>query len=313
MLLYVPFLLAALAFAPAVAGERHELAVELPDGSIVERSYRLLLPPGIGESERVPAVLVLHDAGGDGEGFLAHFGWEATAAEARFAVIALDALPLDPGIPPHPLHNPRVWNAGQAGDRPRRDPPDDISYAVSATTTAAERHPIDPRRVYAVGFGNGGSMAQRLVMQRPEHFAGMASIAGALHARARVTRPRPAYLLFGEADPLGPLEGGTVPSPWFPGLEAPPVAHTVEAWHAGLRCPADSEPVVHAGDVTRQVWRACADETALAFVLVRGLGRNWPGTGPGPLPARIVGPASDALFAPWDIWEFFEEHRRSGG
>lgn len=302
--------LSALLFAfEALASERHSLDIARPDGPAIDRGYHLLLPGDIAADERVPAVLALHDAGGDGESFIARFGWEGTVADARFAVIALDALPLDPALPPDALQNPRVWNAGQAGDRQRPDPPDDLSYAVAAVEAAIERHPIDPERIYAIGFGNGGSMAQRLAMQRPERLAGVASVAGALYARARVTRPLPAYLLFGDSDPQGPIEGGPVPSPWFPGLESPPVTRTVETWHAGLRCPADSEPVVSDGDVTRQIWRPCADGTVLAFVLVQGLGRNWPGTGPGPLPTRIAGPSSDALFAPWDIWTFFEEHR----
>ena len=62
-----------------------------PDGSKVDRNYHILMPPNLRRGERPPAVILLHDAGDDALAAVYRHGWIATAAQARFAIIAPEA------------------------------------------------------------------------------------------------------------------------------------------------------------------------------------------------------------------------------
>lgn len=81
--------------------------------------------------------------------------------------------------------------------------------------TAVKRYPVDPRKLIALGFSQGGVMAYALALSEPERFAGLValsswlppSLAGQLPPAAGRDR-LPTLVHHGSADQMIPIERG---------------------------------------------------------------------------------------------------------
>lgn len=283
------------------AAEPESATIEFKDsvGRDAARGYIHLSPDPNGEDERLPGILALPNAGESAADFLQRYGWFHTAPEARVVFIVLEATPVDQSIPGHRLRNPWKWRAAL-----------DLPYIEAMATAAKERHGIDPKRLYLLGFGQGASMAQQAYLEMSDRITGLAAIGGALRSSGIVQRPGPVYLLFGTDDPFNPVKGGASRSPFGEPRISPPIAHTVTSWVTGLGCTDPVPAITEDGNVERKVWSRCAPGGAVQAIMVDGLGHVWPGTGKSWLTERVAGPPNDAVYAPWDIWNFFEAERQ---
>ena len=120
-------------------------------------------------------------------------------------------------------------------------------------------------------------------------------------------RPISMIYVAGAADPLVPLEGGVVESPWGELEERPPVIRSVETWAAWLGCPPEPQLVSDRGGVRRVRYGPGEQGGEVEFVTIADAGHVGPG-GPAILAERIAGPTTDKLNATDTIWEFFERH-----
>ncbi|MGH9362695.1 MAG: alpha/beta hydrolase, partial [Thermoanaerobaculia bacterium] len=80
---------------------------------------------------------------------------------------------------------------------------------------ALERYPIDPERLVALGFSQGGAMAYDLVLRNPGRFAGLTALSSWFPAELAADiekRPEheglPVLILHGTRDPLLEVERG---------------------------------------------------------------------------------------------------------
>src|SRR5690349_7841652 len=87
------------------------------------------------------------------------------------------------------------WNDARRADTfpARTENIDDVGFTRALIEELTRTHDIDPARVYAVGYSNGGQMVMRLAHEAPELIAGAAVIAA--------TMPAPENFLFNEAAP----------------------------------------------------------------------------------------------------------------
>src|SRR5262249_43015032 len=109
-------------------------------------------------------------------------------------------------------------------------------------------------------------------------------------------------------DPLLPLDGGTVVSPWSGQAEArPPVRETLEKWAKALGCPAGPRPVGDENGVRTVAYGPCRGGVEVPAVTVARVGHHWPG-GRGQLKRSLAGMPSDRFNANEAIWEFFRRH-----
>src|SRR3954464_8816369 len=90
------------------------------------RSYRAHVPPG--HAGPLPAVVMLHGAGGTAAWTLAETGWASVANREGFLVVLPEATRPDPPLPPSFLQNPQVWNDGSAHGEPPRPNVDDVAF-----------------------------------------------------------------------------------------------------------------------------------------------------------------------------------------
>ncbi|MEL6716339.1 MAG: prolyl oligopeptidase family serine peptidase, partial [Planctomycetota bacterium] len=72
------------------------------------------------------------------------------------------------------------WNASPACCDVAQLGVDDLTYLTDLIDTLVAGGSVDPRKVYAVGFSSGGFMAYRLLLEQPELFAGVATVAGSV-------------------------------------------------------------------------------------------------------------------------------------
>ena len=96
----------------------------------------------------------------------------------------------------------------------RRDHIDDVAFVRTVIEKLTATHGIDPERVFAVGYSNGGQMVMRLAHEAPELIAGAAVIAATMPAPDNFlvaeapAVPMPVLLIHGTKDPIVPYTGG---------------------------------------------------------------------------------------------------------
>lgn len=144
-----------------------------------------------------PFLLLLHGLGGEGTSLVFLLGQTFDGV-----VAAPDGL-LD-------SQGRRFWNATDACCDFDQRHPDDVAYLGAVIETAVREHSVDPKRVYVVGYSNGGFMAHRLACEFDGRIAGIVSIAGASPRHLQCPGPVPRVLqIHGDKDTTVPYQGGT--------------------------------------------------------------------------------------------------------
>ena len=274
------------------------------------REYILHVPASCDRERPLPLVLVFHGGGGTAKLAALSTRWSDKADRVGLFVVYPEGIRPEPERPATFLRNPPFWNAGSGIGCAGRENVDDVGFIRSLLDELGEALPVDPRRTYAVGFSNGASMAFRVAMELSERFAAIAPVSGLLwRQEPRPTRPVPMIYITGTADPLNPLDGGSIRSPWGKLEARVSVTRSVETWASWLNCPAEPR-VISDRDGVRRVRYGPGDQgSEVEFITIADAGHVWPG-GPEILAERIAGKRTDKLNATDAIWEFFERHRR---
>lgn len=257
-----------------------------------------------------PLVLMFHGAGATADIASRQSGWDAVADREGFWVAYPEGTARDPAAPPAFRLNPQAWNDGSGRGHTARRNTDDLGFVVALLDRLAEELPVDAARVYATGFSNGASFAFRLGAEHPARIAAVAAVAGHCWvAPGRLDPPVSLLYLVGDADPLNPLEGGEVTTPWGTREHHPAPRDSFDRWAAALGfTPALA---VSADEPGLRLWRLGPGPggAEAAYGIVEGLGHVWPG-GARFLPAKLVGPAATAVRGTEVAWTFLSQHRR---
>lgn len=163
---------------------------------------------------------------------------------------------------------------------------------------------IDPARIYANGLSNGGGMSFMLSCTLADRFAAFGSVSGAYLLpwdECQPSRPMPAILFHGTADPIVPFQGG--PSSAF-AIPFPAVPEWVNALAQRNGCDASPAVLPAAGSVSGIQFTHCAAD--VIFYTIAGGGHAWPGSEP--LPESIVGRTTQDMDATRVMWDFFQQH-----
>lgn len=153
---------------------------------------------------------------------------------------------------------------------------------------------IDPKRVYATGFSNGGRMSYRLGCEAADVFAAIAPIAGTksfpdLNNTPGCVPTRPLSLI----DFMGSADSRIAAQPG-----------QIAEWVALNGCT-DTAPseVYRNGEHYCVAYTQCEAETSVTYCVVDGGGHCWPGTTPCPLGSSS---SASELSANELMWELFE-------
>ena len=160
---------------------------------VASGSYRIVLPPQASTGRLVGAIMYIHGYQGSAEETIADPGLLAVALRLGVALIA-------------PEGAGRTWSYPGSPARNR----DEFAFVGQVLDDVAQRFPIDPGRILASGFSQGGSMAWYLACRMPTRFAAFAPIAGAFWEPLpeRCEGPRPSLIhVHGTSDATVPLAG----------------------------------------------------------------------------------------------------------
>lgn len=208
LLVSLALLLAAAAYflyAPAPSGsaegyQRHTL--QLLDRS---RSYSVFVPPQVAPGARV--MLALHPSRATGDMMRSQVGGSLERLAQRDGTIVV----YPDGFEGH-FNDCRLAATYSA----RTQQIDDIGFLRSIVERLVIEHGIDPQRVDALGYSNGGHMALRLALEAPDLVRGVVTVAAnmpttdnqaCVPTSATATR---IVLIQGTDDPVNPYLGGEV-------------------------------------------------------------------------------------------------------
>ncbi|MFD8542951.1 alpha/beta hydrolase family esterase [Streptomyces sp. NPDC059649] len=274
----------------SVAPTREKLRV---DGRT--REYLLHRPTAHGDGPR-PLVIAFHGRGSTAS-YLREQSRLDADARARGMLIA------------YPEGLGKLWGAGTRATARRPDPDVDVRFAKALIDELVRTERADPKRVYVVGFSNGGSMALRVAAEHPGLLAGAAAVSGELptgNAVVKPTGPVPLVIIYGADDRVRPLAGMPSPSPAPAGEE--PVTPTMSARDSAAAfaavggATASPKTKAEAG-YDRTVWRLKAPGATVQLLVMHDAGHAWPGSRIKP-PAGF-GRTSTALNATSTILDFF--------
>jgi len=266
---------------PASALEPGDQALTLMHDGL-ERRFLIHVPPSYDNTRAVPLVLNFHGATSNAEQQRSLFSQMDATSDAKGFIVV------------YPEGIGASWNAGACcGDAMAQDV-DDVGFALALVEDVKGRACIDPKRVYATGFSNGGRMSYRLGCEAADVFAAIAPVAGTKSFPDLENTPgcepsRPLSLIdfMGSADSRISAQPGQV-----------------EEWVAFNGCT-DAAPaeVYRNGEHYCLAYSQCEAGTSVTYCVVDGGGHCWPGTSP-----CVLGATSTAseLSANELMWEVFE-------
>ena len=187
--------------AYAASGTLARRALSLKD---MNRTYVQYVPRNLKANS--PLLFVFHGSGGDGQGMREITGeeFDELADANSFVVIYPDGFQT-------------TWNDCRKGSpQPARQMNiDDKSFIDAMIEKQVADNRIDRKRIFAAGWSNGGQLAYRLALERPEQFAGVASISASRPTDENLActptgKPMAVMIINGTADPINPFNGGMV-------------------------------------------------------------------------------------------------------
>jgi len=260
------------------------------------RRYLLYVPESYDPSVPTPLVITLHGFAQWPANQAGVSRWNDLADEYGFIVV----YPAGTGFP----MRWRTWGAPGSATEPMQD----VAFISDLIDKLSDEYNIDPARVYANGLSNGGGMSFALSCKLSERIAAFGSVAGAYSfpwAACNPSRPVPAIIFHGTADPIVPYQGGpSGPS----GFTFPYIPDWVATLANRNGCDAAPQALPASGDVSGVQYTSCAGEV-IFYTIAEG-GHSWPGGGY--LPKIIVGNTSHDIDASRAIWDFFQQHPLRG-
>lgn len=313
-LLTLPVLvLVGCASAPSPGSLENRGTFELSIGSALDgytRSYRLHIPEVPRPMEPVPLVVVLHGAFSTSAAMEKETGFSNLADREGFVVAYPDGIGIF-GLLQH-------WNAGHCCGKAAADELDDVGFVATVIEDVKRFAPIDPRRIYMVGFSNGAMLTHRFAAERPELLAGAAPLAGAIGSAVdaessawQMPSPRapvPMIMFHGLADTTVPY-GATTGNDTTRGRDYTSAADALRFWSSHNGCERHQRaPVPAFLGVVLDSWSDCVDDAAVQLYTLGDWGHRWPR-------AALTDEtgAGDAYYgfdAAEIIWSFFKQHER---
>ena len=188
------------------------------------------------------------------------------------------------------------WATGIRG-RPRVN---DVLFVSDLLTHLQSVLCIDPLRIYATGFSNGGGMTNVLACTLAGRLAAFAPVSGSYPpypGGCHPVRPVPLLEFHGTADPVVPYNGSM-------SNQFPPILTWLRGWATRDGCTSGPTVFYKQANVTGLEWTNCQGNATVIQYRISGEGHVWPHVTfnkPG-------GTAVSSLSASALIWSFFQQH-----
>ena len=250
------------------------------------RTHRLHVPPSYVPSQATMLVLNFHGLFESAED-IEQISQMTPVSDAQGFIVA------------YPQGKSSSWNAGACCAPSSNQDVDDVQYVRDLIDSLTATHCIDPRRIYATGFSNGGMLSHRLGCELSDRIAAIGGVAGTIAVPSCTPgRSVPVAHFHGTSDFVVPFNGGGAGN-------AESVDTTIQGWVQRNGCTDTSPAVVfQEGDATCEEYSSCNEGAAVRLCTLQGGGHQWPGgesAGPG-------GTLNMDISASQTLAEFFAAH-----
>ncbi|NIM94077.1 MAG: hypothetical protein GTO18_10255 [Anaerolineales bacterium] len=269
----------------------------------VERIYYVHLPSTTAPREPWPVLLFFHGFRYPVEPMRELIEYDALAEEQGFVAV-------------YPLGYHEMWQSDESISN--RYATDDIEFVNAIIDEIQDDLPVDPKRIYAVGFSNGGFFSSRLACELSDRIAAFGSVAGTM-SDALLELPEPCAPP--APVPIVYIHGTEDDRVYFyqesqGGLSASgalmSIPDTIDFW-LGINACGESPTVEDIPDVpddgtqvTKEFYGDCQEGAEVVLYAIEGGGHTWPGNMDYAEAAREVGVGliSADLDATNALWEF---------
>jgi polyhydroxybutyrate depolymerase len=273
--------------APVAQGKSADFTIT-SDG--MQRTYRLHVPVAYDPYTMTPLVLSMHGYTGHAAEQEHDFGQSVQADREHFLVV-------------YP----------QARDRPDNGEPEwategkysptvnDVLFFRDLLTKLQQQLCVDARRIYAIGYSNGGGMANLLACKLAGRVAAVVPVDAAIYeipGGCHPGRPVPYLEFHGTDDSTVPYTGGT-------NLSFVAVMQTMQEWAKRNGCASSPTTFFQQADVTGLKWSGCQGGVTVEHYRVAGGGHQWPGVKLSPSNIDL-GRATTTISATELSWQFFK-------
>jgi polyhydroxybutyrate depolymerase len=274
--------------------------VNKTNGEIVSsgqnRKYLLYVPKTYNPDHPTPLIISMHGFAGWPAHQMDVSRWNALADEYGFIVV----YPAARGIPMY-------WRIGGSPGN-EAGVTEDVTFISDLLDALEEEYSIDPTRIYADGFSNGGGMSYVLSCKLADRIAAIGIVSGTLWfpwSECNPSRPVPLILFHGTADPFVPYDGELAKELK---ITFPDVPDWVEELSRRNGCedqPLEMPPIQEVRGIR---YTGCTANAEVDFYRIVGGGHSWPGVDA--MLEQIAGHTTMAIDATSVMWEFFQAHPR---
>lgn len=192
--------LAVLTLTGCNSSDNSDTAVAADDRwvELGERQYLLALPQSFDENKIYPLIMAFHFSGGSAT---------AMAQLTRLHKLSADYIVV------YPQAQVEEWNEGCDCNKPARLKIDDVGFVDAILADMASRYKIDPDRVFATGYSQGGLFVQNLACKRSDVFRAVAVVSAPmsmqLASNCAPTNPISVLMIHAANDEVLPFNGLT--------------------------------------------------------------------------------------------------------
>ena len=172
-------------------GQSYDGPIETITYNGVERQYVMYVPQNHDGSSRLPLMLNFHGFGGQAGDYMSYTNMSSIADSENFILVYPQGTNLD---------GYSHWNADLNGDDNKSDV-DDLGFIEALVNKLYSENLIDLKRVYAVGYSNGGMMSYALACYKSNLIAAIGSVSGyMIQNECTPSHPIPLIKLHGTTD-----------------------------------------------------------------------------------------------------------------
>lgn len=281
----------------AAAAARGDQLLTVPVGTLA-RTCWLHLPPTYDGVRKLPVVIALHGARGNGKGMAGMTGFGPMGDANGFIAAYPDGIAGD-----------HTWNAlfGKipGGEGVLADDVDDVAFLRALIERLCAEYHADPSRVFVCGYSAGAYMAYRAAVELADLVAAVGIVNGSLGIKSLdgkpcgATIPTPAapvsvIHICGKQDSVVKFGGAQTPKNLYRS-----VPDCLRFFVEANGCNATGQDTLDvANDVARTLYPGGKSGTEVKLVVVGKANHSWP------LPAQ-------GLATSRELWDFFAAHPKA--
>jgi polyhydroxybutyrate depolymerase len=260
----------------------------------LNRKYLLYVPATYNPGNPTPLIISMHGFAGWPAHQMDVSRWNALADQYGFIVV----YPAGRGLPMY-------WRTGGvSGDA--ADMMQDVTFISDLIDKLEAEYTIDPTRIYANGFSNGGGMSFVLSCKLADRIAAVGIVSGTYlfpWDECNPTRPSPVIVFHGSADPVIPYGGGL---PKELNISSPDIPEWIDELARRNGCDNKPAELLAIQEVHGILYSQCMANADVALYTIIDGGHSWPGVDA--MLEQIAGHTTMAIDATHVMWDFFQTH-----